>query len=216
MRLFHGKIVGDNCLPKHFRMIVSGPSGAGKTTWVENFIKSKRIQEPIKHIYYVYPDDFDEPPVDWDKWADTVVTYVPFMPDINFFKSMVEDSLIVFDDNFDQAIKSSAISQAMRIHSRRKFSVILITQMFYESGPHSRTIRNQLNAVVLYRNFGDIKINHRIASQLGVHEQFLKAEKATKDKKFDPIVILSNEIVTCHSMRVQTNYLADNFSYCYA
>jgi len=216
MRLFHGRIVGDNCLPNHFRMIVSGPSGSGKTTWVEQFIKSKRIQQPIKHIYYVYPDDFDEPPVDWDKWTDVVVTYVPFMPDIAFFKTMSEDSLIVFDDNFDQAIKSPSISQALRIHSRRKFSVILITQMFYEGGPFSRVIRNQLNAVVLYRNFGDIQINRRIASQLGVREQFLQAEKSTENIKFDPIVILSNEIVNCPSMRVQTNYLADNISYCYS
>ena len=216
MRLYNGRIVGDNCLPKHFRMIVSGPSGSGKTTWVEKFIKSKRIQRPIKHIYYVYPDDFDEPPVDWHNWEDIVVTYVPFMPDIAFFKTMAEDSLIVFDDNFDQAIKSPSISQALRIHSRRRFSVILITQMFYENGPYSRVIRNQLNAVVLYRNFGDIQINRRIAAQLGVREQFLKAEKATKDTKFDPIVILSNEIVNCASMRVQTNYLADNISYCYS
>jgi len=216
MRLYNGTLVGNNCLPKHFRMIVSGPTGSGKTTWVENFLKSKRLQEPIKHIYYCYPDDFDSPPVDWDTWNDTVVTFVPFMPDINFFKSMSKDSLIVFDDNFDQAIKNPSISQAMRIHSRRNFSVIMITQMFYELGPFSRIIRNQLNAVVLYRNFGDIKINRRIATQLGVHKPFLLAEKAVKDKKYEPIVILSNEIVETAAMRVQTNYLADNYSMCYS
>jgi len=196
-------------------MIVSGPSGAGKTTWVENLIKSKRIQQPIKHIYYVYPDDFDEPPVNWHTWPDIVVTYVPYMPDIKFFKSVDMDSLIVFDDNFDQAIKNPSISQAMRIHSRRKFSVILITQMFYEMGPFSRVIRNQCNAVVLYRNFGDIKINRRIATQLGVYDPFLLAEEAVKDIKYTPIVILSNEIVEQPEMRVQTNYLSENYSYCY-
>ena len=215
MRLYRAKIVGKNYLPKNFRLLISGPSGSGKTTWVERLIKSNRIRYKFKHIYYCYPDHFDEPPVDWDKWDDIIVTFVPFLPDIEYIKSMKENSLLVLDDNFDEAIKSPVIAQALKIHSRRKFSVILITQSFFEIGPFSRTIRNQLNAVVLYRNFGDYQINHKVAKQLGVYKQFLLAEKETKDKKFDPIVILSNEIVQQPEMRVQSNFLSAFNSYCY-
>jgi len=215
MRLFHGKLVGTNDLPEHFRMLVSGPSGSGKTQFVANLIRSKRIKKPIKHIYYSYPDHFDKPPVDWDTWDDIIVTYIPFLPDITFFRTMEPHSILVLDDNFDNAIKSPAISQAMKIHSRRKFSVILITQFFFEQGSYSRIIRNQLNAVVLYRNFADCTINRRVASQLGVLGQFLQAEKETESRKFDPIVILSHEIVKTPEMRVQSYYLSDNYSYCY-
>ena len=93
--------------------------------------------------------------------------------------------------------------------------MILVTQMFFELGPFSRVIRNQLNAVVLFRNFGDCKINRRVASQMGVLDQYVQAEKATKNKKFDPIVILSGEIVAIQEMRVQTDYLNNCVSYCY-
>ena len=215
MRLFHAKIAGNNCLPNNFRMLVSGPTGAGKTKFVENLIWSNRIPEKFSNIYYCYPDHFDQPPVDWDNWPDILVTFVPYLPDINFIRSMKPKSLLVLDDNFDEAIKSPAIGQMMKIHSRRKFSVILISQMYFESGPFSRVIRNQLNAVVLFRNFCDDKINHRIAAQLGVKDQFMMAEKATEDRKFDPVVILSNEIVEIPEMRVQTNYLSDTCSFCY-
>ena len=215
MRLYHAKLAGKNCLPDNFRILVSGPSGSGKTRFIEKLIRSKRIKKPFKHIYYCYPEHFEDVPVDWDKWDDIIVTFVPFLPDINFIKSIKENALLVLDDNFDQAIRSPAISQAMRIHSRRKFSMILVTQMFFELGPFSRVIRNQLNAVVLFRNFGDCKINRRVASQMGVLDQYVQAEKATKNKKFDPIVILSGEIVAIQEMRVQTDYLNNCVSYCY-
>ena len=87
--------------------------------------------------------------------------------------------------------------------------------MYFDQGPYARVIRNQLNAVVLFRNFGDNSINKREASQLGALEQFNEAEKATKNIKFDPVVILSPEIVELNVMRVQTNYLANNYSFCY-
>ena len=214
MRLYTARKVGNNCLPEHFRLLVSGPSGSGKTTFVEKLLTSDRLQYKPKHVYYCYPPEFDEAPVDWDKWEDTIVTFVPYLPDINFFKAIDKHSVVVFDDNFDQAIKSPVISQIMKIHSRRKFSVILITQMFYEQGSFARVIRNQLNGVVLYRNFGDIGINRTVAMKLGVKEQYLLAEKETTNKKFDPIVILSPEIVEHPAMRVQTSYLSD-YSYCY-
>ena len=214
MRQYSARIAGDNCLPEHFRMLVSGPTGCGKTTFVENLIKSDRLKVKPSRVYYCYPDDFDEPPVNWHEWNDIVVTYVPFMPDIEFFKTIDKGSLIVFDDNFDQAIQNPSVCKAMKIHSRRKFSVILITQMFYEQGKHSRVIRNQLNALVLYRNFGDIQINRNIAMRHGVRKQYLMAEKETWSTKYDPVVILSNEIVDLPELRVQTSYL-NKYVQCY-
>ena len=215
MRLFHAKEVGSNCLPENFRMVVAGPTGAGKTSFVKQLIHSKRIKKPFKHIYYCYPDHFETPPIDWHKWDDVIVTYVPFIPDINFIKSIKQDSLLILDDNYDECIKSAAISAAFKIHSRRKFAIIIITQFYYESGQFARAIRNQLSAVVLFRNFGDASMNRKIAIQLGVKKQFDLAAKATENCKFDPIVILDGAIVSQQEMRVQTSFLHNNYSYCY-
>jgi hypothetical protein len=190
--------------------------GCGKTTFVEKLLHSNRIRKRFKHIYYCYPDHFDDTPVDWaENWTDTLVTFVPYIPDINFFRTMQTNSLIVFDDNFDDIIKSPAVAQALKIHSRRRFSVIIISQMFFELGPFSRVIRNQLSGVVLFRNFGDVGINRRVATQLGALDQFNQADNDTKDEKFNPIIILSSEIVESLEMRVQTSYLSDKYSFCY-
>lgn len=190
--------------------------GCGKTTFVEKLLHSNRIRKRFKHIYYCYPDHFDDTPVDWaENWTDTLVTFVPYIPDINFFRTMQKNSLIVFDDNFDDIIKSPAVAQALKIHSRRRFSVIIISQMFFELGPFSRVIRNQLSGVVLFRNFGDVGINRRVATQLGALDQFNQADNDTKDEKFNPIIILSSEIVESLEMRVQTSYLSDKYSFCY-
>ena len=215
MRLYNAKIVGKNTLPENFRLLVSGPTGCGKTTFVRDLINSKRIKRPIRHIYYIYPDSFDSPPVDWHTLPDLIVTYCPFIPDHDFIKSIKKNSLLVLDDVFDSAIKSRAISDALRIHSRRKFSMILITQNFFDSGKHSVSMRNQLNAVVLFRNFGNCRTNRQVADQLDVKKQFLQAEKSTESQKYNPIVILSAEIVTTPEMRVQTHYLDPCISYCY-
>lgn len=215
MRLYNAKIVGKNTLPENFRLLVSGPTGCGKTTFVKNLITSKRLKSKITHIYYIYPDSFDAPPVDWHTLPNLIITYCPFIPDHDFISNIKKNSLLVLDDVFDSAIKSRAISDALRIHSRRRFSMILITQNFFDSGKHSVSMRNQLNAVVLFRNFGNVRTNRQVADQLDVKQQFLQAEKATESRKFDPIVILSSEIVKTAEMRVQTSYLHPYISYCY-
>ena len=215
MRLYNAKIVGKNTLPEHFRLLVSGPTGCGKTSFVKKLIQSKRLKKKIRHVYYCYPDSFDEPPVDWHEIPDLIITYCPFIPDHDFIKNIKKGSLLVLDDVFDTAIKSRAISDALRIHSRRRFSMVLITQNFFDSGQHSVSMRNQLNAVALFRNFGNIRTNRQVADQLDVKSQFLQAEKYTENQKFNPIVILSAEIVTTPEMRVQTDYLHPFLSYCY-
>ena len=209
MRLIQAEKIGQNKLPDHFRLLVSGPSGCGKTTWIENLIFSNRISKPFTRIYYIYPSDFETPPVDWDQWDSHCVTFVNFIPDLKFFHRIEADSLVVFDDNFEEVANSPLISKVMRIHSRRRFSVILVCQMFFERAKYSRVIKNQLNGLVMFRNFIDVKINHNIARQLGVLKAFKKAEDYVSNTKYDPVVILSPEICLNTKFRVFTNYLSE-------
>ena len=214
MRIIRAEKIGCNKLPDHFRLLVSGPTGCGKTTWIEKLIFSERISKPFSRIYYIYPEDFESPPVDWDKWDSNCVTFVNYIPDMKFFHEIEADSLVVFDDNFDDVINNPLISKIMRIHARRKFSVILVTQMFFEKGKFSRVIKNQLNGLVLFRNFCDYKINHNIARQLGVLSGYQNAEKSLEGIKYEPIVLLSSEVVDHLKCRVFINYLSKNDIYC--
>ena len=115
MRLYTAKIVGKNVLPEHFRLLVSGPTGSGKTSFVKKLIQSKRLSNEISHVYYCYPDIFDEPPVDWHDLPNLIVTYLPYIPDLNYIRNLKKGSLLVLDDNFENAIKSSSISSTLKI-----------------------------------------------------------------------------------------------------
>ena len=62
MRQISGTIIREEYQIYHpFRMLISGSSGTGKTTFCESLLQSN-ISEKFKQIYYVYPDEFDKPP----------------------------------------------------------------------------------------------------------------------------------------------------------
>jgi len=44
-----------------FRMLISGSSGTGKTTFCEKLLQSD-ITHKFRYIYYVYPEEFGKQP----------------------------------------------------------------------------------------------------------------------------------------------------------
>ena len=91
-------------------MLVSGSSGTGKndmsyilnklnflgkTTFIENLIKSNRIDRKFKTIYYVYPYHLFEPPVNWDsEFEDVNVEFMNELPTIKFFETAEKSSVL--------------------------------------------------------------------------------------------------------------------------
>jgi len=62
MRQINGDIIEENYQIYHpFRMLISGSSGTGKTTFCENLLESKLTQK-FNEIYYIYPEEFEKPP----------------------------------------------------------------------------------------------------------------------------------------------------------
>ena len=61
MRKISGLITEPYQFYHPFRMLISGSSGTGKTTFCENLLESEMIQK-FKNIYYVYPEELDTPP----------------------------------------------------------------------------------------------------------------------------------------------------------
>ena len=64
MRTFQAELLNSNFrLQAPFTMLVSGSSGAGKTTFIERIIKYNKIDPPPKTIYYHYPAELRSIPV---------------------------------------------------------------------------------------------------------------------------------------------------------
>ena len=62
MRQVNGIVIDEPYQIYHpFRMLISGSSGTGKTTFCENLLKSN-ITCKFQNIYYIFPEEFDKHP----------------------------------------------------------------------------------------------------------------------------------------------------------
>ena len=143
MRTISGKLIEDDYeIKKPFRMLISGSSGTGKTTFIEKLIHSNRVSK-FSTIYYCYPYELGDPPVDWDKTSPVNVEYITDLPDLKFFDTVEPNSLLVLDDLWTETCKSSDLVKAFKVFSRKKnVSIIAVSQSYFSGSHEGREIRN--------------------------------------------------------------------------
>ena len=138
-------IENDYKLTTPFRMLISGSSGTGKTTFIEKLLKSNRIDTKFSTIYYCYPYTLGDPPVDWHDTLDCNVQYLTHLPDLRFFDNIKPDSLLILDDLWSETCKSKDLVAAFKVYSRkRQVSIIIVTQSYFSGGEEGREIRNNM------------------------------------------------------------------------
>lgn len=180
----------DYVIQTPFRMIISGSSGTGKTTFVEKLITSDRIDRKFAKIYYVYPFELGDPPVSWHGKTESNVEYLTELPDARFFDTAEKYSLVVLDDLWTETCKNPDLVKAFKIFSRKKnISMIAITQSYFSGGDTGREIRNNWyvqkqiiltdfsNLVTIFNNHGDRNLNRRILERLGYKEYYDKLKQ---------------------------------------
>lgn len=218
MRVVTADLISSNNFPHPFTCLITGSTGVGKTTFVENLIKSKRIsnlKNGFSSIYYFYPAELEHNPWDED-FEDIEVSFHTSLPDGNFFRSVKENSLIVFDDDWYKLTKYEEFSKAFRVYARKySFSVIAISQCYYEGQKHGKSIRNNCDIHVLMSNYGDCTINLRAARSLGYEKSFREAAKEAYESNHGYVIIFTGPNVKNKKMRVQTNFFSVNKNYCY-
>jgi len=198
---------------KHpFTMLISDPTGSGKTLWLIKLIKLKSSFPKPKKIYYFYGE------------------YQPIFDSIEgvkFIRGLQEDVIeniggtptwIIFDDLMNDAINSQKVSDLFTKGSHHKnISVILLVQNFFAQGKQMRNISLNSHYIVLFKNPRDKTIARSIARQmypnktLAFHDVF---EDATKEPHSYLFIDLKPE--THENHRLLTNILNENsdiFSY---
>lgn len=103
-----------------------------KTSFIENLIRYNKLTKRPKKIYYFYPKELDQPPVNWDSiFPDIDVEYVADLPNYSRFWNEIErNTLCVIDDLWASASNNEHISNAFKVYSKKQgFSIIIVTQV---------------------------------------------------------------------------------------
>jgi len=163
-----------------FRCGLFGSSRTGKTTAIHDLLKNKMFDSDFEMIYYCYPSIYDNE-LDWHETLDYNIEYLDFIPTAGFISEIEKNSLLILDDCWYSCTQDNTIRDLFKVVSGKKdLSIFITSQNPYEGGSHARTLRNNMNYFMLFRNLGDHQINKRLSQQLGVMKQYEHAAKTIK------------------------------------
>ena len=170
-----------------WRVFISGSSEAGKTYFARQLLEKKFFK--YNRIYYYHPDIQETFPVDWTEHFSIPIFFQAGIPSEKELLEIPHYSCIVLDDLFTQACGSRQIDYLFRVlSSKRKLSVIIMTQRYFAEGDIGRNIRNSSNYHVLMTN-ADERTNMRVASVMDLKLDFKKAIELNKNKLYPYIFI---------------------------
>jgi ABC-type antimicrobial peptide transport system ATPase subunit len=195
---------------KHpFTMMISGPTGSGKTSFVRNMINAVEkicLPSPSKIVYFYgeYQQVFNSMPN---------VTFVEGLQEEMIAKAGgLEPEWIIIDDLMQEAANQSFISNLFtRGSHHRNISVILITQNFFMKGSESRNISLNSQYIVKFKNPRDKSIIIHIGRQM-FPTKIKKLQAAFEDATQKPFSYLFIDLKpdTPEKVRLLANIFNEN------
>jgi hypothetical protein len=166
-KLIEGLLVNSAKLEKPFRLMVAGGSGSGKSYFVKTLIENHHFDSSFEEVSYVYPDYLDECPTEFN--IPQNVQYIPGLPDLSYFTTLPNNSLVVLDDLMIESSKCENIAKLFTVVARKKnISIILIVQNIYQQGKQFRNIRLSASGIVLFKFYGGVDANYRLLRDIGM------------------------------------------------
>ena len=171
-------------------VIISGPSGVGKTSLLIKIIKnSERMFEiPPMQIYYFYSI--------WQKKFDEIksnnVIFINSLPNSTDIEGMDSSShkLIIIDDMQISAMNDPFIANLFsRDSHHRNITVFLILQNLYHQGKYSRDIALNAHYLIIFRNPRDQIQLKTLGRQIGSSMKLMKSYEDATSEKFGYLLI---------------------------
>ena len=149
---------------KHpFSMVVSGPSGSGKSVWTKKLLLSSLIQPSPERIIWCYGQ--------WQPLYDNIRKRIPRIEFVNGIPDHLNDqhyidvskrNILVFDDLMTEAKCDQRIADLFTKGShQRNISVVYLTQNLFPQGKACRDIILNTQYMVLFNNPID---RHQVAT----------------------------------------------------
>ena len=145
---------------KHpFTGIVAGPTGCGKSSWIETLLRNLRkiIPRPEK-IYWCYSE--------WQKLYESItgVEFIEGVLDIEIIDKSVRN-LVIIDDLMEE--KDDSVTKLFtKASHHRNTSVLYITQNIFEKHKDSRTISLNAQYMIAFKNPRDPSQIQHLARQM--------------------------------------------------
>lgn len=184
-------------------VLVSGPTGSGKTMFVCRLVNESMFDPPPQRIVCVYSEwqkayDSFEPPIEFRKGLDDT-----------FYNSLspLVRNLVLLDDQMSKIGDSRVLSQLFTEGSHhRNLSIVYIVQNLFDKGRAHRTVSLNAQYIILFKNPRDKSQLQMLARQMfPTRSRFLASafEDATRDPYGYLLLDLRPE--TEEDIRVRTN-----------
>ena len=187
-------------------MLVSGPTMAGKSTFVHSLLKDKTIfDNPPKNVYWYHGGESDEGLVNKG--------YIVRQGLPDSIKDIPPNSVVVLDDLMDEAKYHPGVTALFTklVHHNRLF-VINITQNFFVNSKDTRTRRLNTQYIVMFKNPSDVTQIHIIGRQMYPgNPKFLSSVNAKATKRPHSYVFLDLRQETPEDYRVRSRILPHEF-----
>ena len=115
MRHFSGSVVKTTKFHFPASIIISGSSGAGKTSFIEKLIEKQHFSKEIKYVHYFSCSSIPNAGLNWhNSLRNIAVTYHQGLPNAQFFSTISPNSIVVIDDQFETAVESQGLRLTMK------------------------------------------------------------------------------------------------------
>ena len=174
-------------------IMVSGPTGSGKTKFVERILIERKFSVVHNKIYWIYSE--------WQPVYDTLQRAIPQIvfkkglgDENEFYNSLsnLNRDLVILDDQMSAVGNSKTLSRLFTEGSHhRNLSIIYIVQNLFDHGRSHRTVSLNSQYIVLFKNPRDKSQIDILARQMYPHKmKFLREafQDATK-QPFSYLVI---------------------------
>ena len=171
-------------------MMVSGPTGSGKTYWIHKLLTNNMFTQPVSSVLYCYG-------VFQDYFNEMTIPNIEFhegLPDLEKVQSLNDSKfhVIVLDDLMEHIVKSVETQNLFTKYCHHyNMSAIFLTQNVFAQGPCSRTININTHVLVLFANKRDESQALNLGKQLypGSSKVFMEAYEDATSKLYGYLVV---------------------------
>ena len=196
-------------------IMISGPTGVGKTYFTYRLLSSNMFTETIDSVLYcygVYQPFFDT-------MSMTSLEFHDGVPGLDTVQKLHNGkfNIIVLDDLLDHVIKSVDTQNLFTKYCHHyNITVILLTQNVFAQGPCSRTISLNTHILILFANKRDESQAITLGKQLYPHnvKGFLQAYEDATTQPFGYLVV-DCDPKSPRQLKLRTNIFPGDVPICY-